>query len=361
VKRALVFIALLACGPSTPASHTIAEKTAHPAFACPATPPVVKADPAAIAPLVGQPVVHVCVIGGSNEARVTTSAALGTKTGAPLDMKRVRADLAAVMDLPMIDDVTASATRDAAGLTVFYAIRERPVIASLDFEGVHAFTRSEIEAAPIAEGQHLDPRALRAFTRAFAEAYDERGYGSAKVDYGVKLAEPTRARVTITVREGMPWRFGAITFQGNKVLAQADLAKAIEIHTGEQWSADRLARCEVVVQALAYDRGLVESSVKVEHGMADPTSGAVPVTVTIREGDVYVVRKISVSGVAPAVEKQALAAMKAKPKSVFSRSVLGADIVAMRTALGMEIEPQTTVDPKTKSIDLVLVATKKSP
>jgi outer membrane protein insertion porin family len=361
VKRALSLLALVvACGPGA-TSHTINEKPAEAAFVCPSTAPAIQSDPSAIAPLVGQLVVHVCVVGGSNEARTAAGSALGTKTGAKLDMKRVRDDVSAVMDLPMIDDVTASATREATGLTVLYAIRERPIIASLEFEGVHAFTRAELEAAPIAEGQHLDTRALRVFARTLVKAYDERGYGSAKVDYDVKPgAVPGKMRIIVTVQEGVPWKFGAIAFVGNKVLTQADLAKAIDMHTGDQWNADRLERAELLAQALAYDHGLIESSVKVDHGAADGT-GAVPVTFTIKEGNVFVLRKISVSGVAPAVEKQALAAMKAKPKMIFSRAMLMADLDAMRASLGMDVEPQTTLDPKTKSVDLVLAATKKTP
>jgi outer membrane protein assembly factor BamA len=362
VKRVVVvlFCALVvvACGPNEPASHTIAERPALPAFTCPAA-PAVRADASEeIAPLVGKTVVHVCVVGGSNEARVAASSALGTKAGARLDLKRVREDVAAVMDLPSIDDVTASATREDAGLTVFYVIRERPIIATLELEGVHAFTRAELETAPIGEGQHLDARALRLFARTLVQAYEERGYGSAKVDYDVKPGEAGKVRIIVTVREGLRWKFGAIAFQGNKVLAKAELAKAADIQTGEDWSAGRFERSELLVQALAYNHGLVESNVKAERGTAD-ASGAVPVTFTIKEGDVFVLRKISVSGVTPAVEKQALAAMKAKTKSVFSREVLTADIVAMRAALAMDVEPQMTLDQKTKSVDIVLEATKK--
>lgn len=364
MKRALPFLcafaALVACGPSTPASHTITQKVAKPTFTCPAEPPAVQSDPSAIAPLVGQSIAYVCVIGASNEARAAARSVLGTKTDARLDMKRVRDDIAAVMDLPMIDDVTASATRLDSGLAVFYVIRERPVVASLEFEGVHAFTRAELEAAPIAEGQHLDPHALRVFAKTLVEAYDERGYGSAKVDYEVKPAASGKARIIVKVQEGVPWKFGAITFQGNKVLGQADLAKALDFQTGDKWSAARLERAELLVQALAYNRGLVESSVKVERGAAD-ASGAVPVAVTIKEGNVFVLRKISISGVTPAVEKQALAVMKAKPKAVFSREVLVIDIAAIHAATGMDIEPQMNLDPKTKSVDLVLEATKKTP
>ena len=360
MKRALLLaITLTACGPSAPATN-IAEKPARPTFTCPTAAPPMKSDASAFEPLVGQSVTHVCVVGGSNEARAVAGTSLGTKAGARLDMKRVRADLVAVLDLPMIDDVSASAMRDAAGLTVYYAIRERPVIASLEFEGVRAFTRSELEASPIAEGQHLDTRALRMFARTLEKAYDERGYGSAKVDYEVKPGEPGKARIIITVQEGAPWRFGPIAFQGIKVLTQADLAKAVDIQTGEKWSADRLERAELLAQAHAYDRGLIQSSVKVEHGAAD-ASGTVPITFTIREGGVFVLRKISIRGVTPTIEKQALAAMKAKPKAVFSRAVLVADIVVMRASLGMDVEPLTTLDEKTKAVDIVLEATKKTP
>jgi outer membrane protein insertion porin family len=361
VKRAIISLlfALVACGPSAP-SITVADKPQAAAFVCPSSAPRVKADPFAVDPLIGKVVAHVCVVGGSSEARTAVQSAIGTQASTQLDTNRVHADLAAVLDLPMIEDVSASATRDASGITLFYAIRERPVIASLEFEGVQAFTRSELETAPIAEGQHLDTRALRSFARTLEKAYDERGYGSAKVDYDVKPGDAGKVRVIITAREGMPWKFGAIVFAGNKVLSPADLAKAAEIQTGEKWSADRLERSQLLVQALAYNRGLIECTVKVDRGAADG-NGAVPVTMTIHEGDVFVLRKISIKGVTPAVEKQALAAMKAKPKNVFSREVLMNDMTAMRASLGMDVEPDVTLDQKTKSVDLVLEATKKTP
>jgi outer membrane protein insertion porin family len=359
VKWPFFLLALVACGPSAP-SITVADKPQAPAFVCPSTAPRVKADPFAVDPLIGKIVAHVCVVGGSSEARAAASAAIVTQPSTQLDTNRVHADLVSVLDLPMIDDASASATRDASGITLFFSIRERPVIASLEFEGVQAFTRSELETAPIAEGQHLDTRALRSFARTLEKAYEERAYGSAKVDYDVKPGESGKVRVIITVREGMPWKFGAIVFSGNKVLKQADLAKAAEIQTGEKWSADRLERAQILVQALAYNHGLIESTVKLDRGVAD-ANGAVYVTMTIHEGDVFVLRKISIKGVTPAIEKQALAAMKAKPKNVFSREVLMNDMTAMRANLGMDVEPEVTLDQKTKSVDLVLEATKKAP
>lgn len=358
MKRALLlFLVLAACGPSAPASHTIADERAKPSFSCPTAAPTVKTDPAASDALLGQTIVHVCVVGGSSAARDVVSSSLGTKSGAKLDGKRVHDDLLAVMDLPMIDDATVSATRSAAGLDVFFAIKERPVIASVEFEGVHVFTRGELDVAPIAQGQHLDLRALRLFTTTLQKAYDERGYGSAKVDYAISPMDPGKVRVVITAREGVAWHFGPIAFQGNKVLTTADLAKAIEMKTGDKWNADVLERAPLLAQALAYNRGLIDSNVKVDHAAADG-SGAVPVTFTIHEGDVFVLRKISITGVPPAVEKQTLAAMKAKPKMVFARDVLMADLEAMRAKLGMAVEPKTELDPKTKSVDLVLEATK---
>ena len=357
MRRALLLVALAACGPSAPASHTIADKSAKATFVCPTTAPATKTDPAASDALLGQTVVHVCVVGGSSAARDVVSSSIGTKSGAPLDGKRVHADLLAIMDLPMIDDASVSAARNANGLDVFFAIRERPVIASMDFEGVHVFTRSELDVAPIAKGQHLDIRALRLFTNALQKLYDEAGYGSAKVDYAVTEAEPGKVRVVITAQEGVAWRFGPIAFEGNKVLTNADLAKAIDVKTGDKWNADVLERAELLAQALAYNHGLLQSNVKVEHTPGD-ANGAVAVTFTIHEGDVFVIRKISVKGVPPAVEKQALAAMKAKPKMVFARDVLVADLEAMRAKLGMTIEPATELAPKTKSVDLVLEATK---
>jgi outer membrane protein insertion porin family len=355
--KSVFLLALVACGP-TPAANTIAEKPPATAFVCPSTPPTVNADPVALVPLVGQPIAHVCVVGASNEARAAVSSSLGTKPGDRLDTMRVRDDVATVMLLPMIDDVSASAARAPEGLTVFFTIRERPLIASLGFEGVQAFTRAELGAAPIAEGQHLDMRALRVFARTLEKAYVERAYGSAKVEYDVKPAAPGKVVVIISVREGAPWRFGAIVFHGNKVLTQADLAKAVDVQTGDSWSIDRLERGKLIVQALAYNHGLLESSVEVEPGAAD-ASGAVPITVTLREGNVFVLRKISIRGVTPAIEKQALAAMKAKPKNIFSREVLVNDLNTMRTNLDMDVEPSVALDVPTKSVDVVLEATKK--
>ncbi len=356
MKRVFL-LALVACGP-TPASNTPVEKPRVTAFVCPSTPPTVNADPAALVPLIGQPIAHVCVVGGSSETRAAVTSSLGTKPGDRLDTMRVRDDVAAVMMQPTIDDVSASAARAPEGLTVFFTIRERPLITSLGFEGVQAFTRAELGAAPIAEGQHLEMRALRVFARTLEKAYVERGYGSAKVEYDVKPAAPGKVFVIISVREGAPWHFGAIAFHGNKVLTQADLAKAVDVQTGERWSADRLERGQLLVQSLAYNHGLVESSVEVEPGTADG-SGAVPITVTVREGNVFVLRKISIRGVPPAIEKQALAAMKAKPKSIFARDVLVNDLTAMRTNLDMDVEPSMALDVPTKSVDIVLEATKK--
>ena len=165
-------------------------------------------------------------------------------------------------------------------------------------------------------------------------------------------------RVTVTVDEGPPWHFARLAFKGNKVLTTADLTATAGIADGDVWNAPRLERAGLLVQALAYNHGLVLCHVDVVRGDV-AKDGTVPVTITLQEGDVFHLRKLSIAGVAPGVEKDLLAKLKMKPHALFVRDTLMADFESVRKQLGVEVEPETVVDPATKSIDIVLRAKAK--
>jgi len=353
---------LSACGGKATHAHAVSPARPVPARACPDRAPSAKPDGSAEA-LAGARVGRVCVVGASERVRSTASFAVRTKKGAALDLGAVHDDLRDLLRLPDVDDAAVYATREADGrLTVVYALEELPVVAAVAFEGVHAFTREELDRAPLARGDRYRPWVGRTLVDTLRRAYADHGYCTAKVDLSVQPAGPKAVRVRVAADEGSRCRFGAITFRGNAKLTTADLARAAGVSQGVEWDEALLERAPLLLQELLYDRGMIQGSVSVERGdvAADAT---IPVAFVVHEGDVFTLRKLALSGVPDALQRKLAPALKSKPKRVFARDLLKQDMEAVRKALqdqnpgkDVDLEPETTVDEPSKSIDVVLKA-----
>lgn len=123
-----------------------------------------------------------------------------------------------------------------------------------------------------------------------------KGYADAKVD--VQLNEdPMSGRliVEITVHRGQIYRFGEVTFSGNTLFTQEQIAKKSLISAGESYSPDKVRDTAQNIKDLYGQKGYIDASVQFETSLKEDEP-IFDVSYTIEEGQQYKIGLIHIFG-----------------------------------------------------------------
>jgi outer membrane protein insertion porin family len=311
-------------------------------------------DPEALG---AQKVVLVCVSGSRYEDALR--ALVRSREGAPLDPRRVAADLEQLYATGMLADARAEVSAAEGGLVLTFAVEERPAVTSVSFEGVHALTEAELAAAfHAADLKRLDPVAIKAGTEAIREELAIHGHIHASFE---QRTSPRAAGVelTVVVDEGPLVKVASLDFAGARIIPAAELAKIAMTKVGEPFSPAHFERDRLVVTSTYYDRGLLDVTIPAPEITPSPDKQTVALRLAITEGKVYRIRKLAITGDVGDQAAAYRALVHVRPGEVFSRAKLIEGIQAIRRlrqkhGQGDVVEPMTELDPKTSQVDLTL-------
>ncbi len=121
------------------------------------------------------------------------------------------------------DDIRLESEPDPkGGIIIRWVVAERRVIRSIDYQGIHTVTVSEIldrfkerKVGLTVESQY-DPNKVQRAAIVLKEFLSERGRQYATVDPVVEQIPPSSLKVTFNVNEGPKVKVGTITIEGNK-------------------------------------------------------------------------------------------------------------------------------------------------
>jgi outer membrane protein insertion porin family len=358
----LASLALLAvaCGPGpTGEPKTEASRPKKPVADCPPRPPAPDADFTKLARLAGKHIAKMCLYGLEGDNRATAQKALRSHEGDPIDLERVREDIGALLKSGVVDDAVISALPSGDEIILLYALKERPRIAEVGFEGAHVFEKEGLtgkiameKLRPLVQSEVAD------LMTAMREEYSRRGYRSVKIESKTESAGPGLVKLKFVVNEGPQWKIGKVTLEGPKKVPVADLKKVLALEPSTPFDEEKIDRGVLAMQSLYFDRGMI--NVRIERAVGEPDKdGSTPLTFTIDEGDVFRVGSIKLGKLASGDEKTLLAKLKTKPNAVFNRSVLVDDVKTLTdtfAARGQKVEvvPRTDVDAKKKTMAVTL-------
>ena len=338
--------------------------------AAPAKPPVPPCpesivpggDPREVEGFDGNPVVRVCVVGGSETTRTAAQRAIELQPSDVFSAQRMRADLQAILQLGVFDDASAYGVRvqQGEGVVLLYSVHDRPRIAHIGFQGAKLLGDAALDAKlPMAKESPYDAEAASKIAMVVRDEYRLRGYEAARV---VVVAEPApgapdHVDVRLKVDEGTQSRFAKLEFKGNKEGPEAELRKAAALEAGKPFVREEVERAALLVSTFYFERGFVQVRIDTEIGSAN-AQGVVPVAFVIDEGDVYSIGALHATKLGAPVEKALLdTVVRARPKQVFVRSKVVEDLERVSAFFASRrqqvvVTPLTEIDPKKKTIDL---------
>jgi outer membrane protein assembly factor BamA len=295
------------------------------------------------------------------EVRKTIEAALGLQAGAVLTEKALRDALEAIHRTHAVDDAAAYAWKLGPGVVLTFRLHERPRVKQVVVEG-NATVNIDVQQAPertaLHPGEHYDPAYAFERAQALRDAYATAGYEDATVKPETKPAGDGLIDVHMVIHEGVRSRIGAIKTKGATPALEAGLLKASGLVRGEPIAPDLLAEAPMRMTAYYYESGHITANVEIERGTR-AADGSVPFTIDVTEGPVFKVGKLQLtkSDLDAAATQRLLASLHTKSGDVFRRSVLAADIEAVKHSFSdrgriVDVQPATDVNPTKHTIDI---------
>jgi len=175
---------------------------------------------------------------------------ISSKVGGTLDPARVTQDIKDLWATGLFDDVGVAVQDGQNGKILIYAVRELPIVVSVDYRGNQKLTKSTItdkmeeERLSIPEDTPLDYKKVNAVRVLIKRLLSEKGLRFATVDYQLERLRSGTARVVFNISEGSKVRIYDIEFTGNTVYTERKLRKIMK-KTAEHWMFSWLTQHDV--------------------------------------------------------------------------------------------------------------------
>jgi outer membrane protein insertion porin family len=302
---------------------------------------------------------------------------LREKVGQPYKADTLAGDVRALWDAGFFEDIQVDLARTDRGVRLRFKVVERANIKSIEYEG-----NDELDAEKLGEIIELKPNtilsvpAVRRSVQKIKDAYGEKGYFLADVEYALEPQRDNEVIVKFKIREHQQVSVRRITFVGNDHVSDADLRAQMmtgqgsffSFGSGGPFKQDVFERDVVMISALYYDRGYMTVQVGTPRVMLTPDREGIDISLSINEGPRFKIRQLKIyerdvdgKEVEPLGGRKALRQMiAAQPGDWFNRAEIVRDLQAVRTLyrdagyFNVEAEPETEVDVARHEVDIVI-------
>ncbi|MCR8923976.1 outer membrane protein assembly factor BamA [Dasania sp. GY-MA-18] len=265
------------------------------------------------------------------------------------------------------DDVEIG--RDGTVLVV--AVVERPSISEIVLEGNKAI-KSEallegLKGAGLAEGQVFKRSTLETMKLELTRQYVSQGRYDAGIDTEVVSLPRNRVAVNINIDEGNTAAIKHINIVGNKDFSEEELLDLVELSTTGFWSwitsddkyaKEALAGDLETLKSFYLDRGYLTFAIDSTQVTVTPDRKAVYITINIKEGEVYTVDKVDLSGDLVVKEEQLWPFVLIQSGQTFSQTAVTNSEEWLTKRLGNDgynfakVETITDIDQENQTVNL---------
>ncbi|MBI5887653.1 MAG: outer membrane protein assembly factor BamA [Deltaproteobacteria bacterium] len=304
--------------------------------------------------------------------RVDTAAImkkLASKAGEPFSPDNVKDDLRAVYATGFFEDVSADLTDSASGKVLTFIVKEMPFVKKIALSGNSALKEDRIrEALTLKENTALDSVSLGENAAKIKGLYAEEGFYLARITLEIS-SDGVEATVTFKIDEGPEVRVKRVTFIGNRRFSKDSLLGLMKTSEVGWWSfvtqsgkfSEFIFQNDLAsILSEYYDNGYVTADITDHRVLLSEDKKWFYITVALSEGEQYRIGNIDIKGDFLTTKADLFEKLKIKKGEIFSRAKLSRDIEAVSDVYGdkgyayADIRPQTSLDPKEKTIDITI-------
>jgi outer membrane protein insertion porin family len=235
----------------------------------------------------------------------TVFSAMPVNVGDLVDENAVKGITRTLFRTGYFDDIKVA--RDGDVLIV--AVKERPAVSEITFEGNKAIETDQLMKAlrdnGLAEGQIFRESILEGMVQELQRQYVAQGrYGAVVTPEVVELPQ-NRVEIKVDVKEGDVARIRHINIVGNRDFDEKDLLDEFELDTtgwlswitsDDKYSREKLAGDLERLESWYLDRGYLKFGITSTQVSISPDKQSVYISVNISEGDVYTVSEVALAG-----------------------------------------------------------------
>ena len=232
------------------------------------------------------------------------------------------------------------------GDVVVVAVEERPAIAQIDFVGLVEFEKDvlikSLKDAGFAVSRSFDRSMLDKAEQELKRQYLTRGKYGVVITTTVTPLERNRVAINFNIDEGDAAKIRQINFVGVQAFKEKELQSLFQLQTpswiswwtkNDQYSKQKLAADLETLRSYYLNRGFLEFSIESTQVSISPDKKDIFITVSVSEGERYLVSSIKLVGDLILPEDDFRKAMKVKPGDVFSRENLNSSTKAISDLL----------------------------
>ena len=361
-----------------PADAATAPDAAAPATQ-PADPglPQVRLPPTLAEQSEGLPIGSLEIVGNRRVGRDDVVSYLREKPGHLFKVDNLTADVHALWDSGFFEDIQVDLTTNDKGIVLRFIVRERPNIKEITYEGNDELDNDKLnEAVELKPNTILSVPAVRRSVQKIKDAYSEKGYFLADVDYSIQTQRENEVIVKFKIVEHKPVTVRRITFIGNEHISDGDLRDSMQtgnggffsFGSGGPYKQDVFERDVLLMSALYYDKGYLSVQIGTPRVMLTTDRSGIDITIVIHEGPRYKIRQLRIyerdnegKEVEPLGGRRPLRLMiREQSGDFFNRAELIKDLQSVRTLYrdagyaNVEAEPETELDPIHEQVDIVV-------
>jgi len=269
-------------------------------------------------------------------------------------------------------ETTRKETEGGVDLTFTLNEGKKSKVSVVSFEGNEAVSDDRLRKAITIKPKSLlnplswfnsnayQPDSLAADTERLLDYYHQEGYLDAKVLDRAEEFSEDKEHVTVRYRieEGIRYRFGKISWEGNQVISDSLIARHFPFEVGEDYNGRALDRAKFNLGGEYYNLGYLYSQVKVDRSFR---GDLVDLNLQVYEGPLARVREVIIAGNDKTRDKVIRREVRIFPGELFSREKVERsyrDIFMLRFFDDVRFEPKA--DPATGDVDLVYRVVERS-
>jgi outer membrane protein insertion porin family len=325
----------------------------------------------------GLPIASLEIVGNRRVGREDVLSYLREKPGHLFKVENLTGDVHALWDSGFFEDIQVDLTTNDKGVVLRFIVRERPNIKDITYEGNDELDNDKLgEAVELKPNTILSVPAVRRSVQKIKDAYAEKGFFLADVEYSVLPQRENEVTIKFKITEHKPVTVRRITFIGNEHVSDGDIRDTMQTGNGGFFSfgsggpyrQDVFERDVLMLSAMYYDKGYLSVQIGTPRVMLTPDREGIDIALSIHEGPRYKIRQLRIyerdnegKEVEPLGGRQALRLMvREQSGDYFNRAELIKELQAVRTLYrdagfaNVEAEPETELDPVHEQVDIVV-------
>jgi outer membrane protein insertion porin family len=270
---------------------------------------------------------------GSVKAKITQ------KTGEPISDEKVAEDIKNIYKMGYFDDVTAEVEPQEGGIKLIYAVKEKPTIVKLDFQGNKELEDAKLkEKISITVGSIADTTLIQDNVTKLELFYEDEGYWLATVVPIVSKIGENEVSLTYLIEEGKKVKIKKVIIEGNKAISTSKIKKVMKtsewgifsfISSSGYYKRETMNADIEAIKDLYFNNGYIKASIANPEIKISPDKKGMVISLQISEGVQYRISSISVAGNKAYSEAELRKRIKSSPGAVFSKETLKKDISGM--------------------------------